>query len=356
MGKHLNSEVSIGSVELPMKSEVSPINHLQPTEKLTTVVTSPMSELSTTSKAQEKTIFYITYALGSAYADAIAPGVQKASKDLGCDLIYLGTPDKSPEERIDIQIQLLDDAVASYADAVIIRVVDRTALAEAVSKVYHAGVPIIIVGGMVETMDYSVSLIVDDINMGKSSAAEILEKLRSANLSEDNSAEIALQIGSVQSQATIDRLEGFKEYLDENAPLKWVVLWDDIKINDGDADKAIRIGREFLDKYPNIKGFYAPNTTSTVGFSTALKESNRTDVTLVGFDLTADLEELIRNENYNVSTILYPEYLMGYNAMMIAHELANGGTVAEKIVDMGVFAVDIENIDDPEVQLWINGA
>ena len=45
---------------------------------------------------------------------------------------------------------------------------------------------------------------------------------------------------------------------------------------------------------------------------------------------------------------------MGYDGVKTALELANGGTVDEKIIDTGVLIVDNKNVDDKEVQEVIN--
>ena len=343
-------EPSVSTSELTHVSESPPISQSP------TVVTPTMPETPSTTESQKKTIYYITYAISSAHADTIAPGVHQASKDLNCELIYLVTPDASPERRVEIQTQFLEDAVASGADAIIIRALYRDAMAEPVSRAYQAGIPIVVVDVSVVTEDFDTCLIIDNFNAGGAAAAEMLRKLRNADLSEEEPAEIAVQAAMVEPRTIRDRLDGFKAYWDENAPLQWVVLWDDIKVDEGYYDRAIENGREFLANYPNLKGVFAPNELSTEGFATVLKESNRTDITLVGFGLHNDVHELVRNEEYDISTMLYPHYMMGYDALAIALELASGGTVDEKTVDMGVYAVDIGNIDSPEVQLWINGA
>ena len=286
------------------------------------------------------------------YDMLVRAGVAKAGMDVDCNFILQGV------SRTDIegQIQMLENAVAAGADAVIITVVDREAVAGAVSEAYRAGIPIVLAEILANTEDFSAYLMVDSFNAGSAAAAEMLIKLKNTDLLEDDYAEIAVQIGASGSQTILERLEGFKAYWNENAPPQWVVLWDDVRVNDGDIEKATEIGHEFLEKYPNLKALFAPNSGSTIGFAAALKESNRTDVTLIGFDFDKLTEELIRNEEFNVSTLLRHEFELGYESMIIALDLANGGTVVEKIIDMGVFAVDINNIDNPEMQLWIHGS
>ena len=329
-------------------SESPLISQMQSPPESSTTATPSVSQSLPTSDWQKKTIYYIAPTIGS-YGTLTPAGVAQASKDVDCDFILQGVLDTDAER----QVLLIENAVSSDADAIIIKVVDSEAVAGAVSWAYQSGIPIVLIGGLAGTEDYSTCLIIDDFKVGSAAAAEMLRKLRDTGLSEDDNAEIAIQIGAADPQATIDRLEGFREHWDLNSPSKWAVLWEDIKVNGGDLDIATENGYEFLDKYPNIKGFFAPNNGSTIGFATALMESNRTDITLVGFDISPEMQNIIRNRDFNASTMMPLQYKMGYDSIIIAYELANGGVVTEKTIDVGVLVVDIKNInEDNEVEIW----
>ena len=328
------------------------MSNAPPTSESPAEETPSVPELHPTPESQKKTIYYIVAAMPSAASDLMGNGVQQASEDFGCGLLRAVVPVEPSERRTEVIAQLFEDAMASRADAIITNIVDREAMAGPVSEAHRAGIPIILLGGMAGTEDYSTCIIVNDIHAGEQAAAEMLRKLKSTGLSEEEPAEIAVQVGLAESQAIINRLEGFKSYWDENAPLQWIVLWDDVKVNEGNYERAVGNGREFLAKYPNLKAFFAPNDFSTEGFAVALKESSRTDITLIGFNLYKEVHELILNEDYSVSAMMFA-YKMGYDALAIALELASGGADTEKIVYADVFFVDNENIDDPEVRKWL---
>ena len=305
------------------------------------------SESPVTTDPPRKTIYYITYVLGSS-VELWLHGIHQAGIDLDCEIVAKA----SSYEDIDDQTRLLEEAVATGADAIIVNVVDSEAMAEPVSEAYRSGIPIVLVDVIADTEDYNVCLIIDNVAAGRTASAEMLKKLINSGLSEDDTAEIAVQIGTARSQTARYRLEGFKTYWDEYAPSQWVVLWDDVKVNEGDIGKATEIGHEFLAKYPNLRAMFAPNNGSTVGFVRAIKEANRTDITLVGFDLGEDTREIILSSDFNVSTMMPLGFKLGYDAVMIALELSNGGTVTDKIIDIGVLVVDSENIDVAEAQFW----
>ena len=294
----------------------------------------------------EKNIVVILKALGNAYWSVLQAGAEKAGEDFGCNVTIQGIPN---EVDIEQQVGMLQNAVSARADAIVIAVADSKAEANEVSQAFQSGIPIVLVDTMAETEDYSAALLTNNIEAGRLAAAQLIAKLGN-KISETDGAEIAMQIGSTGSQTIIRRMEGFQEYWAANAPEAWVLLTDDIKVNDGDITKAVQFGHDFLTAYPNLKGFFSPNNGSTVGFATALIEANRTDMSMVGFDFSPEMETIVRDENFNVATMLQRQYLMGYDGVRIAFELANGGTAALKDIDTGVLAVDFDNVDSDEVK------
>jgi ABC-type sugar transport system, periplasmic component len=294
-----------------------------------------------------KTIYVLVKVLGNQYWSVVEAGAKKAGEDLGCNVVIVGTAAESDVER---QVALLQDAVSAQADGIVIAPLDRKAMAAPISEQFKSGIPMILIDSSVDTEDYSAAYLTDNIDAGKQAAEALIAKLKEANTPEDVEGVIAITIGSAGSQAIIDRNEGFKEYWDANAPAAWVVLWDEVKVNDGDAAKALAFGQDFITAYPNLIALFAPNNGSTVGFVKALEESGRTDIAMVGFDFSAEMEAIVRNPDFNVATMLQRQYFMGYDGVAKALELANGGTVTEKVIDTGVAVVDGANVDTQAIK------
>jgi len=303
--------------------------------------------ISVQAQEPQKTIYVIVKVLGNQYWSIVEAGAQKAGEDLGCKVVIVGTAAESEVER---QVGLLQDAVSSMADGIVIAPLDRKATAASISEQFKSGIPMILIDSSVDSEDYSAAYLTNNIEAGKLAAETLLTKLKDANTPEDVEGVIAITIGSSGSQAILDRNEGFKEYWDANAPATWKVLWDEVKVNDGDIGKALAFGQDFITQYPNLIALFAPNNGSTVGFVKALEESKRTDIAMVGFDFSAEMEAIVRNPDFNVATILQRQYFMGYDGVAKALELANGGTVTEKVVDTGVMVVDANNVDSDAVK------
>ncbi len=299
----------------------------------------------------EKTIYVIVKVLGNQYWSVVQAGAEKAGKDLGCKVVVVGT---AAESDIEGQVRYLQDAVSAKADGIVIAPLDRTSLAAPIKEQFDSDTPIVLIDSKVDGEDYDTALLTDNIAAGKLAAEEMIRRLKDNSLAETEDSAIAIQAGSTGSQAINDRLQGFYEYWDANAPAAWKVLKDDVKINDGDIAKAVAFCQDFLTTYPNLKGVFGPNNGSTVGFVTGLMEAKRTDICMVGFDFSAEIESMIRSGEYKVSSVLQRQYFMGYDGVKVALELANGGKVDQKVIDTGVMLVTPENVDSAEVQGIIN--
>jgi len=291
------------------------------------------------------TIYVILKAMGNAYWGVLQAGAIDAGRNLDANVIITGIPD---EARIEDQITLLQNAVSARADAILIAVTNSDAQAAEVERAYDSGIPIILIDTMAGTNKYTASFVTNNFAAGQTAAEEMLRLLRAAQTSEDKRGTIAVQIGSSGSQTMIDRNAGFKDYWDANAPSNWVVDWNNVQVNDGDINKAISIAQDFLTSYTDLIAFFTPNNGSTVGAVTALVEGNRTDVTMVGFDFSREMEDIIRSGEFNVSTMLQNQYFMGYNGVKAALDIINGGSVP-KDNDTGLTVVNASNVDDPDV-------
>ena len=299
----------------------------------------------------DKTVYFLTKILGNQYWSVVEEGVRAAADEMGVNLVVTGL---ASEAEVEKQVQQLQDAVSAQSDVIIIGPTDSTAMSRPVEDAFDSGIPIVIVDTMINTDKYSVAYMTDNVEAGRVAAEEMLRLLEEKGVSEDEDAQIAIQIGNSGSQTIIDRNNGFNEYWEANAPEKWVVLNDDIKVNDGDITKAVGFTQDFLTTYPNLKGVFGPNNGSTVGFVTGLTEANRDDIALVGFDFSTEIEQMIRNGGFTVSTIVQRQYFMGYEGLKAGVALANGEEIEERFNDTGTLVVNEDNIEDPEVIEIIN--
>ena len=311
----------------------------------------PENQTGETDDTKEKTIYVIVKVLGNQYWSVLQAGAEQAGKDLGCKVVVVGT---ALESDIEGQLTLLQNAVSAQADGIVIAPLDSVSLDAPITEAYNSGIPVVLVDTVIKSDNYSAALLTNNVEAGKTAAKELLRRMKESGLSETEESQIAIQVGSTGSQTINDRVKGFNEYWDANAPKAWTVLNDDIKVNEGDISKAVGFCQDFLTTYPKLKAVFGPNNGSTVGFVTGLTEAQRNDIIMVGFDFSAEIETMIRSDGFNVASVVQRQYFMGYDGVKTAFELANGEKVSEKTIDTGVVLVDIDNVDSKEVQSIIN--
>lgn len=306
---------------------------------------------TTTKTGEEKTIYVIVKVLGNQYWSVLQAGAEQAGKDLGCNVVVVGT---ALESDIEGQLTLLQNAVSAQADGIVIAPLDSVSLDAPITQAYNSDIPVVLVDTVISSDNYSAALLTDNVEAGRKAAEELLKRMKDSGVEESEVAQVAIQVGSTGSQTINDRVAGFNEYWDANAPANWTVLNNDIKVNEGDISKAVGFCQDYITTYPDLKGVFGPNNGSTVGFVTGLMEAKRTDISMVGFDFSSEIETMIRSGEYDVASVVQRQYYMGYDGVKTALALANGETVAEKTIDTGVVLVDSKNVDTEEIQAIVN--
>ncbi|MGN0687030.1 MAG: substrate-binding domain-containing protein [Oscillospiraceae bacterium] len=292
-----------------------------------------------------KNIYLIVKNVDSSYWQVIMQAVADSGTDHDCNIFSSGT---HSEMDWDIQERLIDDAVAAGADMIIFAPNDSVKLSKKVSEVYNSGIPIVLVDTVVNTEDYNICYMTDNLSAGQYAAREMIERFREAGIREDEAASVAIQVGSFHSQTISERLAGFCQYWIKNAPESWKII-DEVKSNDGSVDRAVTCAEEFLDRYEDIRGVFGCNNGSTVGFARTIKARGRTDIAIVGFDYSDEMRELIADDRYNAATMLQKQYYMGYKAVETALAIGNGEEMTVKFVDTGIAVVNRHTVDDAEV-------
>ena len=281
----------------------------------------------------------------SSYWEVIIDGAKDGGDDFDCNVYYSGSYVETDWES---QEKLLDAAAAAGADAILLAPNDSVLLSGKIDEIYNKGIPIVLIDTITNTDSYDVCYMTDNLMAGQNAAEEMISLLRKSGTSDSDSIQIGIQVGATSSLTIIERLAGFFQYWSKNAPTSWEII-PDIKCNEGNIDKAVECAEELLE-YPDLKGVFATNNGSTVGFAKVIMEQERKDIALVGFDYSEEMAALIDNDEYIVSTILQKQYNMGYTGVESALGLTCGQEMSVKFADMGVIVVNKDTINQAEVQ------
>lgn len=286
-------------------------------------------------------IYVIVKSMTSSYWKVVLEGAKQAGIDHECNIYVAGS---TLETEWELQEAYIELAIIKGADAIILGPDNSEMLAPAVEMVYDKGIPIIIVDTIVNSDDYNVCYMTDNLLVGEHTAKEMIRLLKEQGHLETDEVNVAVELGAKASQTINERLAGFSQYWTKYAPDTWNII-EEIKCNDGDEILAKKLSEEFLEQYPDIDGVLGTDNASTMGFSSAILKFDRQDIVMVGFDYSPEVAMIIKDGNYNVSIILQRQYEMGYKGVESALLLVNGQTAELKFVDTGWIVLNKDSVN-----------
>jgi ribose transport system substrate-binding protein len=172
----------------------------------------------------------------------------------------------------------LSDFVAQGYDAIFLNPVDSNAAGAGVKKAAAAGIPVFTYDIQVsdeEAKDLVTSHIGSDNHQGGLLAGESMMKVT------ENQGKIAI-IGYQEVTSCILRVDGFKEYLDQNGSNLEIVSELNGK---GNRVEGLAVATDLLQAHPDIVGIFAINDPSALGAYSAVVKAGKTDqISIVAFD------------------------------------------------------------------------
>lgn len=307
----------------------------------------------------------------SAYWKAIKKGVEQAADDLNKELGYKGD-DKikvtynapSQMENIDEQVNILDEELARYPDAIGIASIDADACTVQFDLATENGIPIIALDSGNSYQGIQCTIKTDNDQAARTGAYKLSNQI-------ENSGEIMLLVHDSKSTTGRERESSFTKEITENYPNVKIVetlyldKMDDMKKAIAEEkNKAKKEGEKdispdsltdedvilyYLEKHPNLKGCFGTNVTATqLGLSSLKKADRLDDVVLMGFDGGKEQIEALKAEEIKGLVIQNP-FGIGY-ASVIAASRTILETGNEAVVDTGYIWVTKDNLEEESIQ------
>lgn len=307
----------------------------------------------------------------SSYWKAIKKGVEQAAEDLNKALGYKGD-DKikvtynapGSGEDIDEQVNILDEELARYPDAIGIASIDADACTVQFDLASENGIPIIALDS-----GNSYQGIQCTIKTNNNEAAETGAYKLSGEMEEKGG--IILVVHDSKSASSKEREVGFKKEIENNHP---DVTIDETIYLDKMDDMKKAIAEEFnkskkaeekeispdsltdedviqyyLEKHPDVKGCFGTNVTATKLALSALQQAEKTDdIILMGFDGGKDQITALESGDIHGLVVQNP-FGIGYASVIAASRtiLQSGN---EAVVDTGYIWVTQENLGEESIQ------
>ncbi|OCN02225.1 hypothetical protein A7X67_15715 [Clostridium sp. W14A] len=288
-----------------------------------------------------KTVVFIPKLTGNAFFESANAGAQEYSKQWGFTVDYQGSPNAAVAD----EVQVVNNAIASGADAICISSVDATGLDSALKKAKDAGMTVVTWDSDVSTdaRALMVSQGTPDI-LGKmlvDMSADSLTK-RGKDVSKD-----AIKYCWHYSQATVADQNSWQaageKYIKEKYP-NWVNVAPDNYYSEQDAEKAVSVGASILEAHKDIDLIVCNDSTALPGQCKAAQNAGLTkkDITITGFASPNSIRDYCK-ANVIEQWGLWDCGIQGAMGCYLAAYLAAGNTV--KVGDK----INIPSIGEVEV-------
>lgn len=280
-------------------------------------------------------VVFIPKMTGNAFFESGNDGAQEMAEQEGFQVKYDGTP----EGTVANQVQIINSAVSSGADAIAISSVSSDGLNQALEKAIDAGVKVVTWDSDVEPEYRSFY-----INQGTPEILGAMLVDMAAEQMEDPDGEN--KIAWFYSSPTVPDQNAWVDYaeiyIEENYP-NWEIVTK--QFGEGDEQKSLQIGESIIDSYPDLTAVIAPDSTALPAMAQAAENKglNADDLIITGFASPNSMRAFIENGTI-VNHGLWDVTDQGALAVYIAYYLAQGNEL--KVGE----TLEVPNIGEIEVE------
>lgn len=291
----------------------------------------------TTIQAGRKNVYAVLKVMKGAYWSEVVRGLKEGGEAAGCN-VYLGGVFRETDWQT--QKSLLDELKNKQADAVILAPADSVQMIPTAQELQNKKLPLILVDTPLNSDSYTSAYMTQNFDAGEKAAEEMLRLLRAGGLKGTEKATVVVKVSNLNSQNVSERVAGVSSYWTANAPANWK-LEDKTLVDFGDSALSKKLGDEAIKNISDLKGIIGCNNSSTAAAAESIRESNRKNLALVGFDYAKATAAAIADTKLNAATVVQDQYGMAYNSVQAAVDAANGKKLEQNVFnDVQIVSID----------------
>ncbi|PXY27350.1 ABC transporter substrate-binding protein [Prauserella muralis] len=266
---------------------------------------------------------------------AVKKGAEEEAAKHGARITFVGP---ATEQEVEEQMNMLTNELAKSPDALGFAALDSRAAAPLLQQAQSQDIPVIAFDSGVDS-DVPVTTVATD---NKAAAAEAAK-----HMAEElgGKGKVAMVVHDQTSKSGTDRRDGFKEWMQQNAPGITVL---DAQYGGGDQLESANITKSIISANPDLKGIYASNEGSAIGVIKGVQESGKKGITVVGFDSGKAQIDAIK-DGVMAGAVTQDPIDMGRQLVQSAIKAVNGEQLP-KTIDTNFYWYDKSNVEDPKIQ------
>ncbi|GKX29312.1 LacI family transcriptional regulator [Vallitalea longa] len=248
-------------------------------------------------------------AMDSEYCLSLKSGVEKAADELDVDVLVV-----NPLTEKDVRQQniLIEDTLNSNVDAIVIVPCDSYNTEEYMELAEEKNIPVFSMDTDIYGKD-EIYVGSDNIEIGEIAGRYMDKLLNGKGL-------VAVLTGTLLQSPHVERLEGFKDYLECNTNIN-IVYEEEAYCSFFDSSQKTK---EILDEYGNIDGIFCTNATMALGVIDRLEflKPNKS-VRIIGVDTQTDTIRKIIDDKIS-AMVSQDGYDIAYETMQTVVKYLNG--------------------------------
>ena len=284
-----------------------------------------------TTYSEQHTVALIAKSTETEFWLSVFAGAEAAATEYNLKLTITGP---ETEEDYETQNQMVADAVAEGAQAIVFSAIDYENNAAAIDDAAKKGAKIVAIDSSVDSQAVSTYIGTDNYAAGQMAAQAALDRIVGT-----------LRIGIVNydmnSANGQERERGARDLFSSTGRAEVVAAINTL----AEAGHAREDTAQMLADHPGINVLLAFNEPTSVGAAQAVEELGLSeDVFLVGFDSNVSTVEGLQTGSVDALIVQNP-YAMGYLGVESAYKLLSGqGTGLTAVVDTSTQIVDRDNL------------
>ena len=283
---------------------------------------SPISSAHDNSNGNEGLVIgSITMSSSGEWFGEVIAGMKTAASDLGVTLVEQDSNGDLSKEEQQIRGFIKDDV-----DAIVICPITSDQTGTVLSDAEKSGIPVVTWNTTVDT-DVTAAVCVDPVALGGDTGDYLVEYVRTNNLSN-------LKIGMITNKSYtigVARCEGFKESIEDLEKSGTASIVSEILAES--TEETTAAVTKMLKEHSDIDIIWCWNQTSLLACIDTVKQLGKSDVTIMGTDMSMDLAKDMQGDSVNLLAVTTQlPYNMGYKAVVNAVQAAKGQTVEKTIM------------------------
>lgn len=273
--------------------------------------------------------------LASEYWQYVEKGLQAGAEEAGVTVNVVGPPSESD---ISGQVSMIEDMISQGVSAICVAPNQPDSVGSALQGAIDKGIPVFFID-----TDAPFDAKTSFFGPGNEPAAELGGQYAAEHIAEGKGAVI---IRGRLGDTTHDQREaGFRSPL-EAAGVE--VL--DVKPGDSQADTAMAVMEDFLQKYgDDIGAVLCCNDEMAQGAQRAAAQAGKEGIVFVGFGGNAFILDPIESGEINATISINP-YDMGKTSVIEIAKVVSGETI-DPVVDTGASLISIDNLEEYRASL-----